>query len=107
MPLKIAVIGTGHLGKIHTKLWKEVSDVELIGVFDSNFDEANTVADDNGTKAFIDISTAIQEADAVSIVTPTVSHFEIAQLAIESGKHVFIEKPITTSIEEAKELIAL
>src|SRR5437588_9972774 len=106
MSLAIAVIGIGHLGKIHAKLWKEVPSIELAGIFDSNSVEAKRVAEENNTKAFSDISSAINEADALSIVTPTVSHFEIAKLAIENGKHVFIEKPITTSINEAKELIA-
>ena len=105
--LKIAVIGTGHLGKIHTKLWKEVSSVELIGVFDSNVEEAKRVAAENSTKFFATIDEAIKAADALSIVTPTFAHSEIAKLAIESRKHVFIEKPITTTIAEAKELIAL
>jgi len=105
--LNIAVIGTGHLGKIHAKLWKEVSGTELIGVFDSDAEEATRVGAENSTKAFATIDEAIKNADAISIVTPTFAHFEIAKLAIESGKHVFIEKPITTSITEAKELIAL
>src|SRR5690348_2986476 len=98
MPLKIAVIGTGHLGKIHTKLWKEVSSAELIGVFDSNVEEAKRVAAENNTKFFATIDEAIKAADAFSIVTPTFAHSEIAKLAIESRKHVFIEKPITTTI---------
>jgi predicted dehydrogenase len=105
--LNIAVIGTGHLGKVHTKLWKKVSDVKLIGVFDSNTDEAIRVAEENSTKVFADIDVALNEADGLSVVTPTFAHFEIAKRAIQQGKHVFIEKPITTSISEAKELIAL
>src|SRR5438045_1023257 len=105
MFLAIALLGLGHLGKIHSKLWKEVAGIELAGIFDSNSSEAKSVAEENNTKAFSDISSAINSADALSIVTPTVSHFEIAKLAIEKGKHVFIEKPITTSITEAKELI--
>ncbi len=105
--LKIGVIGIGHLGKIHAKLWGEVSDAKLIGVYDSNSDEARHVAEENGVKACLDLSTIIKEADALSIVTPTVAHFEVAKQAIEHGKHVFIEKPITTTIAEAKELISL
>ena len=107
MPLKIAVIGTGHLGKIHAKLWKEVPDAELIGVYDSNPNEANSVASENNVKAFADLSAIIKEADALSIVTPTFAHFEVAKQAIETGKHVLIEKPITTTIAQAKELITL
>lgn len=107
MPLKIAVIGTGHLGKIHAKLWKEVAGAELVGVYDLNTDEARHTAEENNVKAFADISAIIKEADALSIVTPTFAHFEVAKQAIENGKHVFIEKPITTTIAEATELISL
>jgi predicted dehydrogenase len=107
MSLKIAVIGTGHLGKIHAKLWKEVSGVELVGVFDSNSEESTRVADENATKSFSSIDEAIDKANALSIVTPTIAHFEVAKCAIEKGKHVLIEKPITTTIIEAKELILL
>ncbi len=107
MPLKIGVIGVGHLGKVHAKLWKEVSGVEFIGVFDENADEASRVASEHSVKSFKDISELIVEVDALSVVTPTFAHFEVAKLAIENKKHVLIEKPITNTIAEAQELIAL
>ena len=105
--VKIAVIGTGHLGKVHTKLWKEVSGAELIGVFDTNADECRKAAEENKVKAYIDLPAIIDDVDALSIVTPTFAHFEVAKQAIVKGKHVFIEKPITTTIAEASELIEL
>ncbi len=105
--LKIGVIGVGHLGKVHTKLWKEVSGTELIGVFDANGEEAARVASEHNIRSFPDIASLIASVDALSIVTPTFAHFDVAKLAIENRKHVLIEKPITTTIGEAKELIAL
>ncbi len=105
--LKIGVIGVGHLGKVHTKLWKEVHGVEVIGLFDANIDEATRVAAEHGVKAFKDVDQLIREVDGLSIVTPTFAHFEVAKLAIENNKHVLIEKPITTTIAEAEELIGL
>lgn len=105
--LKIGIIGVGHLGKVHAKLWKEVSGVELVGVFDANFEEAKRVAAEHTVKAFSDAAELIHEVDGLSIVTPTVAHRDTAKLAIGGGKHVLIEKPITTTIAEAKELIAL
>lgn len=105
--LKIAVIGTGHLGKVHAKLWKEVAGAELIGVYDLNPDEALRSAEENNVRAFADLSAVIKEADALSIVTPTFTHFDVAKQAIKNGKHVLIEKPITTTIAEAQELIRL
>ncbi|MEP7235896.1 MAG: Gfo/Idh/MocA family oxidoreductase, partial [Ignavibacteriota bacterium] len=107
MPLRIGVIGTGHLGKIHTKLWKEVEGVQLVGVYDALADEARSVASENGIKAFETVTDLICEVDAVSIVTPTFAHYDVAKLAIEAGRHVLIEKPITTSVTEAESLIAL
>lgn len=105
--LKIAVIGTGHLGKVHAKLWKEVAGAELIGVYDLNPDEALRSAEENNVRAFADLSAIIKEADALSIVTPTFTHFDVAKQAIKNGKHVLIEKPITMTIAEAQELIRL
>lgn len=105
--LKIAVIGTGHLGKVHAKLWKEVAGAELIGVYDLNPDEALRSAEENNVRAFADLSAVIKEADALSIVTPTFTHFDVAKQAIKNGKHVLIEKPITMTIAEAQELIRL
>ncbi|MDP4220114.1 MAG: Gfo/Idh/MocA family oxidoreductase [Bacteroidota bacterium] len=105
--LKIAVIGTGHLGKIHTKLWKEVEGVELVGIFDSNREEAARVAAEHGVRSFENTHELIEAAEGISIVTPTFAHFEISKQAITAGKHVLIEKPITSSIAEADELIAL
>ncbi len=107
MNLKVGVIGVGHLGKIHSKLWKEVSGAELVGIYDSNTAEAERYAVEIGTKSYTSIDALLDEVEGVSIVTPTSYHFEVAKQAIEKGKHVLIEKPITTTIAEAEELCAL
>ncbi len=107
MNLKVGVIGVGHLGKIHSKLWKEVSGAELVGIYDSNTAEAERYAVEISTKSYTSIDALLDEVDGVSIVTPTSYHFEVAKQAIEKGKHVLIEKPITTTIAEAEELCAL
>ncbi len=107
MDLKVGVIGVGHLGKIHSKLWKEVSGAELVGIYDSNTAEAERYAVEISTKSYTSIDALLDEVDGVSIVTPTSYHFEVAKQAIEKGKHVLIEKPITTTIAEAEELCAL
>jgi predicted dehydrogenase len=105
--IKVSVIGVGHLGKVHTKLWKEVEGVELAGIFDVSAEQAQAVAAENGVALFQSLGEAIDSSDALSIVTPTISHYELAKKAVQAGKHVFIEKPITTTIHEAEELIAL
>ena len=105
--LRIGVIGVGHLGKVHTRLWKEVERVELVGIYDVNAAEAKAVAAEHNVKAFETIDEALDSVDALSIVTPTFAHYEVALAAIEMGIHVLIEKPITTTTDEAETLIAL
>jgi predicted dehydrogenase len=105
--LKIAVIGVGHLGKIHLRLWKEISHVQLVGFFDADATIAQQVATEFGVPFFENLNELLGACDAVDIVTPTLSHFEIASAAIKKFKHVFIEKPITRTVNESKKLVAL
>ncbi len=105
--LKIGVLGAGHLGKIHIRLIKEISDFQLVGFFDPNPESAKAVAAEFDTKAFDSIEELVEEVDAVDIVTPTLSHFDCAVKSIKKSKHIFIEKPITNTVEEARQLIQL
>lgn len=105
--LKIGVLGAGHLGKIHLRLANQSDKYELIGFYDPFEENANKVAEEFGYRKFDTIEELIQSVDVVDIVTPTLSHFDCAKKAIEAGKHVFLEKPITTTVEEAEELMAL
>lgn len=105
--LKIGVLGAGHLGKIHLRLANQSEKYKLVGFYDPFEENANKVATEFGYKKFDTIEELIQAVDVVDIVTPTLSHFDCAKKAIEAGKHVFLEKPITTTVEEAETLIAL
>lgn len=105
--LKIGVLGAGHLGKIHLKLANQSEKLELIGFYDPNEENAKKVEQEFGYKSFSTIEELIQEVDIVDIVTPTLSHYDCAKKAILAGKHVFLEKPIANSVEEAEEIIAL
>ena len=105
--IKIGVIGTGHLGKLHTKLLKQVNNCQLIGVYDINNEAANNAAKEFKTKAFGSINDLFDQVDALSIVSTTSSHYELAKTALENGIDVFVEKPITTEIWEAEELVKL
>src|SRR5690606_22110493 len=105
--LKIGVLGAGHLGKIHLKLANQSEKLELVGFFDPNKENAEKVKKELGFKSFDSISDLIQEVDIVDIVTPTLSHYDCAKQAIQAGKHVFLEKPIANSVEEAEEIIQL
>ncbi len=106
--LKVGVLGAGHLGKIHLRLLKELTDVyQLVGFYDPNAENAQKVAEELGLKPFSSIDDLIDAVDVVDIVTPTLSHFECAEQAMRKQRHVFIEKPVTNTIEEAKKLMAL
>lgn len=103
--IKAGVIGTGHLGKIHTKLFKEVEECEFIGIYDLDYERAKTVAAEFGVKAFKELDELLAEVDAVDIVATTSAHYKVVKQAFEKHKHVFVEKPITAQIWEAEELV--
>lgn len=105
--LKAGVLGAGHLGKIHLRLLNESSNYHLVGFYDPIKENADSVTETFGYTAFDSIEELIDAVDVVDIVTPTLSHFDCAKMAIEKGKHIFIEKPITKTIEEAESLIEL
>ena len=105
--LKIGVIGAGHLGKIHIRLLKEITGFELIGFFDADSEKASAVSAEFNIRNFNTADELIKEADAIDIVTPTLSHYDYAVKAIKRSKHIFIEKPVTNTIEEARSLMQL
>lgn len=106
--LKIGVVGAGHLGKIHIRLLLElVNEYELVGFFDPNDEIASDVIEKFGIHRFETFDALITQVDCVDIVTPTFAHFEPASLALKNSKHVFIEKPITETTDEAKALMLL
>ena len=102
--LKIGVLGAGHLGKIHLRLLKASSAYELAGFYDTDRDLAKRVADEFGYTAFDSVEALIDAVDVVDIVTPTVTHYDMAEKAITKGKHVFLEKPIAQTVEEARQI---
>jgi predicted dehydrogenase len=105
--LKAGVLGAGHLGKIHLKLLNQSDHYELIGFYDPIVENARQVSETFGCKAFQSVSELIDAVDMVDIVTPTLSHFACAKEAIEKQRHVFIEKPITKSVDDAEVLISM
>ena len=105
--LKIGVLGAGHLGKIHIRVLKEIADFQLVGFYDPNEDNAKAVATEYGIPAFPSMEELLDAVDAIDIVTPTVSHYECATLAINKGKHFFVEKPLANTVEEGAELVKL
>jgi predicted dehydrogenase len=105
--LKIGVLGAGHLGKIHIRCIKEIEDYELTGFYDPDGAIAARVSAELGVPNFDSMDALIKAVDVVDIVTPTISHFGCATKALRESKHVFIEKPVVTTLEEARELIRI
>lgn len=105
--LKIGVLGAGHLGKIHLRLLNQSTKYKLVGFYDPINENAEKVATEFGYHRFHSIEELIQATDVVDIVTPTLSHYECALQAIKAGKHIFLEKPISNTVEEAEHIIAL
>ncbi len=105
--LKIGVLGAGHLGKIHLRLLNQSSKYELVGFYDPSKENAEKVSAEFGYKSFDTISDLISAVDVVDIVTPTLSHYHCAVEAVKAGKHIFLEKPISNTVEEAEHIIEL
>jgi len=106
-PVKVGVVGAGSLGFHHIRILRDVEDAQLVGFFEERTERAAQVSSELGVKSYADLATLLDDVDAVTIVVPTPLHFEVAKQALELGKHVFIEKPITRALEEADELLAI
>ena len=103
--LKIGVVGTGHLGKLHSKMFQQISNCELVGIYDSNPDQLAHASKEYNVKAFGSLSEMLDNVDGVSIAVTTSAHFRVAEQCLEKNKHVFIEKPITSLISEGEKLV--
>ena len=102
--LKAGVLGAGHLGKIHLRLLNQSDKYELVGFHDADAENGRKVEVELGYKYYSTVEELISEVDMVDIVTPTMSHYDCALQAISKGKHIFIEKPITNTVEEAERI---
>ena len=108
--LSVSVVGTGSLGKEHARIYAELAaakQVEFVGVVDTAAEAGRKVAEKYRVRAFSSLAEATQASDALSIVTPTTTHFELAKSLLVQGKHVLVEKPMTDSAAEAAELVKL
>jgi len=105
--LKIGIIGAGHLGKFHLNNWLEIDDVVVVGFCDTDETNAKTVTEKYKIKRFASAEELLDNCDAVDIVAPTTYHYELCALALRKGKHVFVEKPLTNTMDEAKALLKL
>jgi predicted dehydrogenase len=105
--IKIGVLGAGHLGKIHIKCIKEIPEYDLVGFYDPDEEISVNVEKEFGLRRYSSLDELVDLVDLVDIVTPTISHFECAAKSIKKFRHIFLEKPIVTTLEEARELIKI
>ncbi len=105
--IKISIIGTGHLGSIHCRLLKQNPMANFVGIYDINKNRADAIACELNVKPFESIEDTLENSEAVIITTPTSHHFNIAEICLKSNMHCFIEKPVTSSVDEANRLISI
>jgi predicted dehydrogenase len=105
--LKVGIFGVGHLGKFHVSNWLQIPDATIVGFYDPNDANAAAVTAEFGLQRFADAATLMQAIDAADVVAPTNHHFALCELAIRMGKHVFVEKPLANTMQEAKLLVEM
>ena len=105
--IRSAVVGVGYLGQFHAEKYAQLTNTQLVAVVDLDLERATAVAEKTGARAFTDFTEILGRVDAVSIVVPTQCHYEVAKAFLEKGVHVLLEKPITTTLAEADELILI
>ncbi len=103
--LNVGIFGVGHLGKFHLNNWKEIENVNVVGFYDPDDKTAAEVEENYQLKRYVSVDDLLNDIDIADIVTPTQYHFELCEKAVRKGKHVFVEKPITKNLEEARRLI--
>jgi predicted dehydrogenase len=105
--VKVGLFGAGYLGKFHINNWLEIQEATLVGFFDPNDETAKEIETIYGLKRFHNENELIASVDAIDVVSPTPFHFAICETAIRAGKHVFVEKPMANTVEEAQQLVKL
>ncbi len=105
--IKAAVIGTGYLGRFHAQKYAAMDDVELVAVVDVDADRAAAVAKETGCTAYTDLNEILPEIQVASVVVPNIHHYDVAKPLLEAGIHTLLEKPLTNTVAQADELIAL
>ena len=105
--LNIGIVGTGHLGKLHAKMFTAIPNCKLNGVYDVNQLQSKAVSEEYGTEVYSSLQDLLKEVDAVSIAATTSAHYDLAKECLNAGKPIFVEKPITATIPQAEELVKI
>jgi predicted dehydrogenase len=105
--IKVGVVGVGHLGSLHAKMFSEMQEVEFKGVYDIKEDRARSIASEFKVRPYRTYAELLGDVNAISVATPTSTHYEVASKALEQKVHAFIEKPVTETIDEVERLVQL
>jgi len=105
--LNIGIFGAGHLGKIHLNNWKEIKNINLTGFYDPDDSTAKVIEEKYNLKRYTSAELLMDECDAVDIIAPTTFHYELCEMALRKSRHVFVEKPLANTMEEARKLLKL
>ena len=105
--LKVGVFGVGHLGNFHLNNWREINSAKITGFYDPSDENSNSVIEKYGLKRFKNASDLLDASDIADIVAPTTMHHELCKMAILKSKHVFVEKPLANTMDEAREIVKL
>jgi predicted dehydrogenase len=105
--IKVGVVGVGHLGKHHARVYSQMPEAQLLGVYDTDSEKAQKVAEEFHTRYFENLNDLLEKLDAVSLVVPTIYHYSLALEILSQGKNLLIEKPITETVRQAEELVSL
>ncbi|MBW6516485.1 MAG: Gfo/Idh/MocA family oxidoreductase [Candidatus Cloacimonetes bacterium] len=105
--VKVGVIGVGHLGQHHARIFREIANCQLVGIYDQNVARAAEISERYSVKAYPSYESLLDDIEAIDIAVTTTHHYRLAKIALQKGKHLFIEKPITSNFEEAEELVNL
>ena len=106
-PLRAGVIGVGHLGQHHTRLYASLPGSRLVGIVDQSAERARMIAERHGVKVFRSVEELLPHCDVLSVAVPTSAHYDVAKACLQAGKHVLVEKPIAVTSAEARELVQL
>jgi predicted dehydrogenase len=106
-PIRTGVVGVGHLGSLHAKMLRDIPAADLVGVFDVDGDRGRRVAAEHGARFFENLDALLAETDAVTLASTTSTHFDVGTRILEAGRHLFVEKPITETVEQADRLCTL
>ncbi|HVP36707.1 MAG TPA: Gfo/Idh/MocA family oxidoreductase, partial [Terriglobales bacterium] len=105
--VRVGVIGVGHLGEHHARIYSQLPQAELVGIYDLDLDKAKSKAEKYKTTHFEELNKLLEKVEAVSLVVPTSSHYEVAKEVLDRNLHLLIEKPITETVQQAEELIQI